>query len=68
MDSTHIFEPNFQIVSSARRHQPGKKLPEAAAHLLMGILERLRLCHAPRIINARCLTDDAGTGIIRNEA
>ncbi len=58
-NSTHIFQANFQIFPSTRMRRPGKNIPEAAACLLMGILERLHLCHAPRIISAECLTDEA---------
>ena len=55
---------NSNYYGMARRQ--GQSTRDTAMQALLGILERLRLCRAPRIISARCLTDDPG--IVRNEA
>jgi len=57
MDSTHVFEPNFHVISSGQRHTPGKNTRSTAARMLFGLLERLYLGHAPRILYAYCLTE-----------
>ena len=66
MDSTHVFEPSFHIVSSGKRSIPGKNLPETVARAFFGLLERLYLCHAPRILSAYCLSEEPGRA--RNDA
>jgi hypothetical protein len=65
MNSMHVIEQGFQTDSFFRERQPGKNIPAAAARLLMGILERLHRCQAPRIISVQCLTNEGG---VRNEA
>ncbi|MCL1939381.1 MAG: hypothetical protein FWG04_01825 [Desulfovibrionaceae bacterium] len=62
MDSAHVFEPNFHIISSGQHHIPGKNIPDTAARMLFGLLERLYLCHAPRILSAYCLTEKPDMG------
>jgi len=37
-----------------------KNIPEAAARMLFGLLERLCLCRTPRIVGACCLADEPG--------
>jgi hypothetical protein len=66
MDSAHVFEPNFHGVSSGKRGMPDKSLPETVARAFFCLLERFYLCHAPRILNAYCLTEESGRA--RNDA
>lgn len=66
MNSTHVFEPTFSGVSPGKLPVSGKSAPEAAMRMIFGLLERLHLCRAPRIINAQCLLDKPG--IVSNEA
>jgi len=58
MDSTQVCEPVFRIVSAKKCRLPGENIPKTAMRMLFTLLERLRLCHTPRIVSACCLTID----------
>lgn len=65
MDSTQVFETGFGIAVRKRMPLSGGQRSALAGRLVIGILERLRLCHTPRIVSACCLAEESG--IIRNE-
>lgn len=75
METTHVLEPAFRIVPEALvsgQNRPRKTggIPAAqiAGGILISLLERLHLCHAPRIVNAECLACELppATGVSGN--
>ncbi|MDL2216550.1 hypothetical protein LJB81_02310 [Desulfovibrio sp. OttesenSCG-928-M14] len=75
MAGTHILEANYEILNNSfirhsglrptglHKNEPsfGARWAALAADSLFAVLERLKLCHGPRILSAQCLCDSTTT-------
>jgi hypothetical protein len=83
MAGTHVLDANLEIIPEQLRADGGRhpaphgisarrgplfSLARMASDFVLGLLERLQLCHAPRILSAECLVHQATLpGAIRQE-